>query len=171
MGKKKGGKGGNVEKAGKADRKLKKLLAEIGEADIKDILKLRNTVAPCNVSRAQFVSCTPPSPRCNMSMSSHPERDELIFFGGEYFNGSKATMFDDLFQYKIKNREWSQFVAPVDQARPLPRCSHQAVMSPLGGGQLWVFGGEFASPSQLQFHHFNDLWTFHLKENRWEQIR
>lgn len=50
---------------------------------------------------------------------------------------------------------------------PPPRCSHQAVMLPLGGGQMWVFGGEFASPSQSQFYHYKDLWVFHVKDQRW----
>ena len=49
---------------------------------------------------------------------------------------------------------------------PPPRCSHQAVMLPLGGGQMWVFGGEFASPSQSQFYHYKDLWVFHVKDMR-----
>ena len=49
---------------------------------------------------------------------------------------------------------------------PPPRCSHQAIMLPLGGGQMWVFGGEFASPSQSQFYHYKDLWVFHVKDMR-----
>ena len=65
--------------------------------------------------------------RCNMSVAVHPERDELFFFGGDYFNGSKATVYDDLFQYKIKTNEWFQFHAPADHARPLPRSSHQVL--------------------------------------------
>lgn len=39
-----------------------------------------------------------------------------------------------------------------------------------GGGQLWVFGGEFTSQSQSQFHHFKDLWVFHFKTKKWEKI-
>ncbi|KAK4296014.1 hypothetical protein Pmani_031457 [Petrolisthes manimaculis] len=31
-------------------------------------------------------------------------------------------------------------------------------------GQLWVYGGEFTSPTQSQFHHFKDFWVFHLAE-------
>lgn len=29
--------------------------------------------------------------RLNGSLSAHPEKDELILFGGEYFNGQKVT--------------------------------------------------------------------------------
>lgn len=39
-----------------------------------------------------------------------------------------------------------------------------------GGGQLWLFGGEYSSPSQLQFYHFKDLWVFHLTNKTWEKI-
>ncbi|MCV4933105.1 hypothetical protein OFC23_32030, partial [Escherichia coli] len=37
--------------------------------------------------------CPPPSPRLNASLSAHPEKDELILFGGEYFNGQKTFMY------------------------------------------------------------------------------
>lgn len=33
-----------------------------------------------------------------------------------------------------------------------------------------MFGGEHASPSQLQFHHYKDLWKFALKSRKWERI-
>ena len=29
--------------------------------------------------------------RCNMTLTAHPEKDELIMFGGEYFNGKKVS--------------------------------------------------------------------------------
>lgn len=29
--------------------------------------------------------------RLNASLSAHPEKDELILFGGEYFNGKKVV--------------------------------------------------------------------------------
>uniref|UniRef100_A0A673UYE3 Uncharacterized protein n=1 Tax=Suricata suricatta TaxID=37032 RepID=A0A673UYE3_SURSU len=34
--------------------------------------------------------CPPPSPRLHASLSAHPDKDELILFGGEYFNGQKV---------------------------------------------------------------------------------
>lgn len=42
---------------------------------------------------------------------------------------------------------------------------------PQGGGQLWVFGGEFASPNGEQFYHYKDLWVLHLATNTWENIK
>lgn len=36
---------------------------------------------------------------------------------------------------------------------------------------MWIFGGEFASPTRSMFHHYKDLWVFHLSEKRWELIK
>lgn len=40
-----------------------------------------------------FCCCHHPSSFCrlNGSLTAHPEKDELILFGGEYFNGQKVT--------------------------------------------------------------------------------
>lgn len=57
---------------------------------------------------------------------------------------------------------------------PLPPCRlslPQAVVVPQGGGQLWVFGGEFASPNGEQFYHYKDLWVLHLATNTWENVK
>jgi Galactose oxidase, central domain len=47
----------------------------------------------------------------------------------------------------------------------------KAVALPQLGGQLWIFGGEFANPTQTQFYHYKDLWVLHLKENTWEKVK
>ncbi|XP_069492271.1 kelch domain-containing protein 4 [Ambystoma mexicanum] len=110
----------------------------------------------------------PPSPRLNASLSAHPEKDELILFGGEYFNGQKTFLYNELFIYSIKKNTWTK----VDVPSPPPRrCAHQAVAVSQGGGQLWVFGGEFASPDGEQFYHYKDLWVLHLATKTWEQIK
>ena len=46
----------------------------------------------------------------------------------------------------------------------------QAIMTAQSGGQLWIFGGEFASASESQFHHYRDLWVFHFSSKRWEKV-
>ena len=74
---------------------------------------------------------------------------------------------NDLLFYDIKRKEWKQVKSP---AGPPPRCSHQAVATAQSGGQLWVFGGEYASPSESQFHHYKDLWVYHFASKRWEKI-
>jgi hypothetical protein len=46
----------------------------------------------------------------------------------------------------------------------------QVVAVRQAGGQLWMFGGEFSSPSESQFYHYNDLWVYHIKDKKWEKI-
>ncbi|XP_015863950.1 kelch domain-containing protein 4 isoform X2 [Peromyscus maniculatus bairdii] len=77
-------------------------------------------------------------------------------------------MYNDLYVYSIRKDTWTK----VDIPGPPPRrCAHQAVVVPQGGGQLWIFGGEFASPDGEQFYHYKDLWVLHLATKTWEQIR
>ncbi|XP_060595724.1 kelch domain-containing protein 4-like [Ruditapes philippinarum] len=149
-----------------AKKRVKKELAEIGEDDIEKMIK---EFQEQDKKKTQVIEekCLPPSPRCNLSFTAHPDRDELIMFGGEYFTGNKMYMYNDLLIYNIKKNEWLKISAPNC---PPPRSSHQAVALRQGGGQLWIFGGEFASPTQSQFYHYKDLWLFHLKEKKWEKV-
>lgn len=151
----------------KAGKRLKKELEAKGEEDIEKLIaefqekdRLRNQVL--------IEKCEPPSIRCNASLSSHPEKEELILFGGEYFNGKEMFMYNDLYFYNIKKNEWHKVTAP---GAPPPRSSHQAVMLKQGGGQLWIFGGEFSNRTQSQFYHFKDLWMYSLKEKKWDKIK
>lgn len=76
-------------------------------------------------------------------------------------------MYNELYTYNIKKNTWLKLSAPL---APPPRCSHQAVIVAQGGGQIWIFGGEFASPTQSQFYHYKDLWCYHIQEKRWEKV-
>ncbi|PNJ12602.1 LOW QUALITY PROTEIN: KLHDC4 isoform 14, partial [Pongo abelii] len=80
-----------------------------------------------DAKRTQTVEapCPPPSPRLNASLSVHPEKDELILFGGEYFNGQKTFLYNELYVYNIRKDTWTK----VDIPSPPPRrCAHQAVV-------------------------------------------
>nr|XP_039259014.1 kelch domain-containing protein 4-like [Styela clava] len=110
---------------------------------------------------------SPPSPRINLSVTVHPEKDEILLFGGEYDTGNKTYVYNDLYLYNIKKNEWNHLFVPNP---PPPRCAHQAVAVSKDGGQLWIFGGEFASPTHSKFYHYKDLWILHLLNKRWEQI-
>uniref|UniRef100_A0A1L8DAQ5 Kelch domain-containing protein 4 n=1 Tax=Nyssomyia neivai TaxID=330878 RepID=A0A1L8DAQ5_9DIPT len=145
--------------------KQKKLLAKIGESDIEELLA-KYRVDPIR-KEASEIDCQPPSPRVNFSIVTHPTKDQLIFFGGEFFDGQKAEVYDDLFFYTPAKDSWTTLRGGE---KPLPRCGHQMITTATDGGQLWLFGGEFSSPSQLQFHHYNDLWVFRIKDRRWERI-
>lgn len=109
----------------------------------------------------------PPSPRANSSLTAHPHKDELLLYGGEIYDGKKNTFYSELFRYSVKKNEWKQILAPNT---PPPRSSHQAAAVPSSGGSLFVFGGEFSSSNQSQFHHYRDFWCLDLTTNTWEQV-
>lgn len=164
-------KGKGAEKtAMKTDKKMaakqKKLLEKLGETDIVEV------VAKLEAEQARLKTvietvCQPPTPRSSFTLVAHPEKDELIMFGGEFFNGQKICVYNDLFFYSISKNEWKQVQSP---AGPAPRSGHQMVSIASDGGQLWLFGGEHASPSQMQFYHYKDLWVMQLKTKTWEKI-
>lgn len=76
-------------------------------------------------------------------------------------------MFNDLHVYSLKKGQWTRVRAPKP---PPPRTFHQSAVLSRSGGELWVFGGEFSSPSQAQFHHYNDLWMFNLATRQWQKV-
>lgn len=42
-------------------------------------------------SKVEILACEkPPSPRVNFTFVAHPAKDELLLFGGEFFNGMRA---------------------------------------------------------------------------------
>jgi len=78
--------------------------------------------------------CAAPSARSNFSLVAHPEKEELILYGGEFFNGQKAVVYNDLYFYNIPKNEWKNVRSPG----PTARSSHQMVSLANDGGQLWV---------------------------------
>ena len=65
--------------------------------------------------------------------------------------------------------KWSRFSSA---AIPPPRCSHQAVTRQRAdsGGEMWVFGGEYVTPRNSEFYHFDDLWCFDFAQLRWASV-
>ncbi|KAK7806727.1 hypothetical protein U0070_005388 [Myodes glareolus] len=168
------GKKGKKEKKGRgAEKTAAKMEKKVSKRSRKEEEDLEALIAHFQTLDAKKTQVTetpssPPTPRLNASLSAHPEKDELILFGGEYFNGQKTFMYNELYVYSIRKDTWTK----VDIPGPPPRrCAHQAVVVPQSGGQLWVFGGEFASPDGEQFYHYKDLWVLHLATKTWEQIR
>ncbi|XP_073911604.1 kelch domain-containing protein 4 isoform X1 [Castor canadensis] len=168
------GRKGKKEKKGrgaeKTAAKMEKKVSKRSRKEEEDLEALIAHFQSLDARKTQVTEtpCSPPCPRLNASLSAHPEKDELILFGGEYFNGQKTFVYNDLYVYNIKKDTWTKIDIPGPPPR---RCAHQAVVVPQGGGQLWVFGGEFASPDGEQFYHYKDLWVLHLATKTWEQVR
>ncbi|CAG5053780.1 unnamed protein product [Parnassius apollo] len=162
---------GAVKTAAKTEKKLanklKKELANLGEEDIAKV------VAEIEREEAKRAAATekslpgPPSARAYASLTPHPINNELILFGGEYHNGQKTEVYNELIFYNPVNNTWRQVKAP---GAPPPRSAHQAVATPANKGELWVFGGEFTSPTETQFYHYKDLWCFSLADKKWEKV-
>ncbi|KAF7281033.1 kelch domain-containing protein 4 [Rhynchophorus ferrugineus] len=150
----------------KLSNKLKKELKDLGEDDIENIIA---QIEKEEKKRLQVteIQVDPPSRRLNFTFINHPLKDQLILFGGEFYNGQKTFVYNDLFFYSIQNNTWSLIKAP---AGPPPRCGHQMVATSANNGQLWVFGGEYASPTQTQFYHYKDLWVYYIESKQWEKI-
>ncbi|CCW64961.1 unnamed protein product [Phytomonas sp. EM1] len=108
----------------------------------------------------------PPSPRVNVVLSAHPERDgELIIFGGEYWNGKITTAYNDTYFYRIRRGTWAKLSCAVN---PAPRSSSQGIVYK---HYLIIFGGEFVSQSQSQYMHFRDVWRFNSRVSEWEELK
>ncbi|KAL2093671.1 hypothetical protein ACEWY4_010983 [Coilia grayii] len=167
---KKGKKEKKVKGAEKTAAKMEKKVSKRSKREEEDLEALIAEFQHLDAKKTQVVetTCPPPSPRLNASLSPHPEKDELILFGGEFFNGKKTYLYNELFFYNTKKNTWAKVDVPNP---PPPRCAHQAVVVAQGGGQLWLFGGEFASPDGEQFYHYKDLWVLHLNPLKWEQIK
>ena len=126
--KKKKGKGAE-KTAEKTEKKLKlkakKELAAKGEDDIESMVKAIEEEERKR-QEVKEVTVEAPSHRSNFSITAHPDNPEIIFFGGEFYNGQKTTMFNDLLIYNLKRGEWSSIRSP---AGPPPRSSHQVSIS------------------------------------------
>ncbi|KAM9301476.1 kelch domain-containing protein 4 [Gastrophryne carolinensis] len=167
---KKGKKEKKVTGAEKTASKMEKKVSKRCKKDEEDLEALIAEFQSLDAKKTQVqeTPCPPPSPRLNASLTPLPDRDELVLFGGEYFNGQKTFLYNELYIYNIKKNSWSK----VDIPNPPPRrCAHQAVAVPQAGGQVWIFGGEFASPDGEQFYHYKDLWVLHVPTKTWEPIK
>lgn len=136
----------------------------------------------------------PPSRRANATLTPCPVSTDLWLFGGEYFDGDRASFYADMYRYippatlPTHSLASQEAIAPNSTAnggpsssggtwrlysspnQPGPRSAHQVVPDARQGGLLWLFGGEFASAKQTSFHHYRDLWVFSIASKTWERV-
>ncbi|CAG9572042.1 conserved hypothetical protein [Leishmania major strain Friedlin] len=114
----------------------------------------------------EVANVAPPTPRVNVVLVPHPERDsELILFGGEFWNGETTEAYNDTYFFNVKRNAWARLSSALN---PAPRSSSQAVVYKQ---YLILFGGEFVSQSQSQYLHFKDVWRFNCRSSEWEELR
>ena len=141
--------------------------AGVNEEDLDAILEQYRAEWEAQHANAEEHVGVVPSRRANATLTPCPLGNDLWLYGGEYFDGDKCVFYQDLFRYIPDKNEWRSYSS---RTQPGPRSAHQMVASPAGGGQLWVFGGEFASTKQTSFHHYRDLWVYSIAERVWERI-
>lgn len=76
----------------KLDKNLKKELQEIGEDDIEALIEkhTRQEKELSKVVEETLPSGKVPSRRGGATLSLLPEKDELVLFGGDFFDGNKV---------------------------------------------------------------------------------
>jgi N-acetylneuraminic acid mutarotase len=157
-------------KAGKKDKKIatknKDVDSDTESVDLDDVL------AQYAKEQEQYhaiteVACEPPTPRSSSTMVANPANEnELFMYGGEYFNGATAHFYSDLFVYNIKQDTWKKVTSPNS---PLPRSGH-AWCRAANTKEIYLFGGEFSSPKQGTFYHYNDFWRLDPVSREWTRI-
>ncbi|KAI0996250.1 hypothetical protein K3495_g11929 [Podosphaera aphanis] len=155
----------------KGNKKEKAKSSKVDDSDAEDI-DLEAVLASYAKQQEQFlkvteVVCEPPSARSSATLIASPANDnELFLFGGENFNGALATFFNDLYVYLISKDEWRLVTSPNT---PLPRSGHAWCQS-TNSKEIYLFGGEFSSPKQGTFYHYNDFWAFEPSTREWTRL-
>ena len=129
----------------KSDKKEKRSKAKGKDADsdVEDA-DLDAILAQYAEEQAKFLKVTevtsePPVPRSSATVLASPSnRNELLLYGGEYFDGTHATFFNNLFVYLIDRGEWREVTSPNS---PLPRSGHAWCRGGNTGG-IYMFGGK-----------------------------
>jgi Domain of unknown function (DUF4110)/Galactose oxidase, central domain len=155
----------------KNERKEKTKISKTNESDDENV-DLDAVLAEYAKKQEQFlkvseVACEPPRPRASSTLIASPSNsNELFLFGGEYFDGTVATFFNDLYIYLIDRDKWRLVTSPNT---PLPRSGHAWCRGGNADG-VYLFGGEFSSPKQGTFYHYNDFWRFNPSNREWARL-
>jgi N-acetylneuraminic acid mutarotase len=159
-------------KAAKSEKKVKTKNQEV-DSDAEDV-DLDAVLAAYAAEQTKFLEVTellspPPSPRASSTIAASPSnRNEIFVFGGEFENPDtrSVSFFNDLFIYQIHRLEWRKVTSPNS---PLPRSGHAWTRGGNTGG-LYLFGGEFSSPKQGTFYHYNDFWHLDTSNREWTRL-
>ncbi|KAK8145915.1 hypothetical protein G3M48_003830 [Beauveria asiatica] len=161
-----------AKQASKGEKKAKSKQAKIEGSDAEDV-DLDEVLEEYRRAQEQFLKITetvceaPPRPRAASTLLASPtDTNNLLLFGGEYFNGSLAHFFNDLHIYNIARDEWRCVTSPN---APLPRSGH-AWTRASNPNHVYLFGGEFSSPKQGTFHHYADFWRLEPATREWTKI-
>ncbi|KAH7162810.1 hypothetical protein B0J13DRAFT_633951 [Dactylonectria estremocensis] len=161
-----------AKQANKGEKKAKSKAAKVDGSDAEDV-DLDEVLEEYRRQQEQFLKVTetvceaPPKARAASTLMASPhDSNSLLLFGGEYFNGSMAQFYNDLNIYNISRDEWRCVTSPN---APLPRSGHAWTRAG-NPNHVYLFGGEFSSPKQGTFHHYNDFWRLEPATREWTKI-
>lgn len=140
--------------------------SDVDDADLDAILADYAKKQAEHEKITETVSAPPPPRSASTFIASPSDQREVFLFGGEHFNGALATFSNDLYIYRIHTDEWRKVTSPNS---PLPRSGHAMCRGGNTGG-LYLFGGEFSSPKQGTFYHYNDFWRLEPQSREWSKI-
>ncbi|KAK6071174.1 Kelch repeat-containing protein 3 [Seiridium cupressi] len=157
----------------KAEKKSKAKTAKLEGSDAEDV-DLDNILEEYKKQQEQFHKITeivaeaPPKPRSSSTFMASPSNsNQLLLFGGENYNGAIATFYNDLSIYYTDRDEWHTVTSPN---APLPRSGHAWCRGGNQSSSVFLFGGEFSSPKQGTFYHYNDFWRLEPHSREWTRI-
>lgn len=157
----------------KAEKKAKAKASKMDDSDAEDV-DLDAVLEEYKKQQEQFLKITetvvdsPPKPRAASCFLASPSNsNQLLLFGGEYFNGALATFYNDLYIYYVDRDEWRCVTSPN---APLPRSGHAWCRGGNQSNSVYLFGGEFSSPKQGTFYHYNDFWRLEPSTREWTRI-
>ncbi|KAK5079925.1 Kelch repeat-containing protein 3 [Exophiala xenobiotica] len=158
-------------KNAKGEKKVKAKTAD-ADSDADENADLDAVLAAYAEQQAKFLKvteqpCGAPSSRSAATFIASPSsKNELLLFGGEYYDGLTVSFYNDLFVYQINQGEWRHVTSPNS---PLPRSGHAWCRGGNTGG-IYLFGGEFSSPKQGTFYHYNDFWYLDPDTREWTRL-
>ncbi|XP_006531010.1 kelch domain-containing protein 4 isoform X2 [Mus musculus] len=176
------GKKGKKEKKGrgaeKTAAKMEKKVSKRSRKEEEDLEALIAHFQTLDAKKTQVTEtpCPPPSPRLNASLSAHPEKDELILFGGEYFNGQKvkpscimnstSTVSERTPGQKLTSLAHLPGAVLIrSTGGPSGRSGHRMVA---WKRQLILFGG--FHESARDYIYYSDVYTFSLDTFQWSKL-
>jgi hypothetical protein len=132
-----------AKKAAQKEKKAKAKGSANDDSDAEDV-DLDAVLASYAEQQAKFLKVTetgsgPPTPRSSSTLIASPSnRNELMLFGGECFDGTLAIFYNNLYVYLIDRNEWREVTSPNT---PLPRSGHAWCRGGNAGG-IYLFGGK-----------------------------
>lgn len=159
-------------KAVQKEKKVSKKPKESQDQDSDDDQDIDAVLAAYAKEQERYLKVTetvtePPSARASATLTASPSNtNELLLFGGEFFNGALAKFYNDLFVYNINRDEWRLVTSPNS---PLPRSGHAWTRAG-NKAEVYLFGGEFSSPKQGTFYHYSDFWRLDPGSREWTKL-